>query len=173
MYLPQKLRRFPRKMSAWAGRVVSCTEMYRYGPRVTFCPSLWNTIAIIIMKSGFIRKEADLICLFGSLREKRAKARLTGWTLDRSKSWANSEAAHWPTLLSLVFSLAKSSHCSKLRGKVIVKHNIEFLQNKETIGRKHNNLCIKTTSFPGAAWARHLGDWAWAASRHGAEGIPG
>ena len=120
MYLPQKLRRFPRKMSAWAGRVVSCTEMYRYGPRVTFCPSLWNTIAIIIMKSGFIRKEADLICLFGSLREKRAKARLTGWTLDRSKSWANSEAAHWPTLLRLVFSLAKvfslfkasrQSHC--------------------------------------------------------------
>ena len=108
MYLPQKLRRFPRKMSAWAGGVVSCTEMYRYGPRVTFCPSLWNTIAIIIMKSGFIRKEADLICLFGSLR---AKARLTGWTLDRSKSWAMSEAAHWPTLLCKVFSLAKSTHC--------------------------------------------------------------
>lgn len=27
------------------------------------------------MKSGFIRKEADLICLFGSLQEKRAKTR--------------------------------------------------------------------------------------------------
>ena len=38
-------------------------QMYRYGPRVTFCLDLWNTIAIITINSEFIRK--DLICLFG------------------------------------------------------------------------------------------------------------
>ena len=52
-------------------------------------------------------------------------------------------SAYWPSRLIV-------QSC----GKVIVKHNIEFLQNKETIGRKHNNLCIKTMSFPGAARER-------------------
>ena len=47
-------------------------QMYRYGPRVTFCLDLWNTIAIIIINSAFIRK--DLICLFG-------------WTIGQTSSF--------------------------------------------------------------------------------------
>ena len=99
------------------------------------------------MKSGFIRKEADLICLFGSLREKRARAQdglRTDERVERRQIpliglLCSVKPSHWPILLIV-------QSC----GEVIVKHNIEFLQNKETIGRKHNNLGIKTTSFPGA-----------------------
>ena len=104
------------------------------------------------------RGRLDMLVWFPA-QEKRAKARAhrmdSGQMKGLSECWGSligspwsENHVHWPSRLIV-------QSC----GKVIVKHNIEFLQNKETIGRKHNNLCIKTTSFPGAT--RASGEAAW------------
>ena len=110
-YFPQKLRKISRKLWAWAESCHAPNVQIR--ARGHFLPQFVKHNSNNNNEVWFYKERGRLDMLVWFLAREAGYG--AGWTSDRWKSWAKIESADWFTLLSEAFSLADSSHCSKLR----------------------------------------------------------